>query len=434
VEGLEQGLRSVSADVEELAVAAAPRAVVERLLGARGLPKLVLRSVSAEAHCPTCAQPRTVLVDLELDGGRIRAGEDPEQACRRCGGALSYEGCRAFLRQAVQGPVLRPAEPPPQRLPTSLPPAAAPGRASTESAPAVVVTAPVSSGPGWFGVAAAAVAAASLAVLCLVTCAGLFGGLGRVAPPAPAAVVVPVAAPVPAATWSGGDELPPAWTEVPVTVGADAVLVVGHGGPSATDEEALAGARRQALVRLVTELSTAVAPPVRDAVASRVKGEPTGDAAARVADRFLKDLGSRATPERTDTSVRTRDGAHEAYARYRLDRATWDALVARSGATADLAGAQVATFFPLLAATLSSDADLWVVESARGPAARGGVNVGDLLLSANGQPLRALGDLEPQGEGLWESTPAGGALVLVLEANGAPRTVRLGRPKPPPTP
>ncbi|MCB9696749.1 MAG: FIST C-terminal domain-containing protein [Alphaproteobacteria bacterium] len=427
----EAGLRAIAGDVDAIRIDGAPRPVVERLLGARGLPAFELSSVVVDAHCDHCAQPRAVRVDLVADGDRIRAGGDPEVACKRCNQPLSFDATRTLLRMAVQGRTSAAPTPKPAAAvsaPATLAPAAAPPIAA---APPVVVS---QGGPGWMGVAAFSVLAATTAVLAAVVCMGAFGvferGGSEVSAPPPAPAPVAEAAP----TWTGGDVLPPAWTEVPVAVSAAQVLVVGHGGPAASDEEALAQAREAAVLSLVGQIRSDLASPARDAVDARIRTEPTGDAAARVVERYLRDQGARATPERSEATLRVKDGGHEAFAQYRLDREVYDAVVADYGATVDLAGATVARTHPSLAATLTSEADLWVVAVDRAPASRSGVLAGDLLLSVDGSPVHALDDLAPDGRSLWDRTAQGSSLVLVLEANGASREVKLSKPRPPPPP
>ena len=423
----EAGIRSLGREVSGIQVVGAPRMVLERLLGARALPAVDIRSVVVDAQCPTCSQPRAVRVDLVADREVIRTGGDPEVPCKRCGKPLNFDGSRTLLRMAVQG-----TSPP-------LGAAASTGTPTSLREPPPPSDSVAAGGLGGWrgGVAAFSALVALVVVLASLVCLGALGVVtfgSRPAPPVVAAAANPGVESGDSSTWSGGEVLPPSWTEVPVAVGADHVRVVGYGGPSASEAEALAAAREQAIARLVEQMRADLPPKVRDAVAARVRGTPTPADQAKIVERYLADQGSRATPERSEASMRVKDGAHEAYARYALERAVYDQVVADLGRTVDLAGMQVAPFFPSLVATVTSDADLWAVAVERGPAGRGGVLAGDLLRAVDGTGVHSLADLAPNGRSLWDAVAPGASFELVLEANGAERKVRVSRPKPIPTP
>ena len=425
----EAGLRSIAGDVELVRIEACPRMVLERLLGAKGLPKLDVASVLVEAHCAACAAARPAVVDLAAERANLLAGNDPSALCKRCNGALTFDQSRTLLRLAAQGD--GPAAPAP------VPAAAAPA-----SAPAPVPVAPAPSGGipmTTLALGGAVVALVAVIVMLGVVVTALVLKDNNPPPaPIPAVAAAPAVAPVgPAGAnpsgWSQASDLPPAWVERPIVVEADQVLVVGKSAIATSEEDALAGARQQAMARLIGQIQVDLrGSPVQAFLAARVRTEPSADEAARMVDRYLAQVGSVATPERVDATIRPKPGGFEAFARYKLTRSTYDEVVKTYATTSDFGGMTVARFFPGLVGTVNSDAEIVVIAVDRPPASRAGVIVGDLVREVGGMAVGTVPEFADAASGGWDRTEPGNSLPLVLEANGAPRTVKLSKPKPKP--
>ncbi|MCW5831802.1 MAG: hypothetical protein KIS78_05040 [Labilithrix sp.] len=177
-------------------------------------------------------------------------------------------------------------------------------------------------------------------------------------------------------------DLPPAWVERPFVIEGGDVLVVGRGELSATPEQAMGLARADAVVRMMRQVLQELAgSPAAEFLQERVR-DASSSANDAVAARYLKQLGTTASPERVDAALRKRESGVEGFARYKLSRETYQRVVASYRETASLQGMTVGRFFPLLETTMHSEGDLVVFSVARGrPALDQGVRPHVVLLT-----------------------------------------------------
>ncbi|KYF64850.1 hypothetical protein BE11_21315 [Sorangium cellulosum] len=158
---------------------------------------------------------------------------------------------------------------------------------------------------------------------------------------------------------------------------------------------------------------------------ARGGGERRAGMAEAEANRYLKQVGAFATPERVDARFQERDGAVAAVARYRMRKDSFDAAVQSYRRTVSALGLTAAPIFPLLEGELKTrgDAVVVAVEDA-GPAASAGVRVGDVVVAVDGRPLANFDALR-----YWlQSARKSGAVELTVESAGARRTVAIKRP------
>lgn len=233
------------------------------------------------------------------------------------------------------------------------------------------------------------------------------------------------------AGWAAPVDLPPGWVERPIAIEPDAVLVVGHSAPSASPEEALEGARRDATLRLIDQLHEDLAgTPVRAFLDKRVRRDAPG-AAEAIASRFAKQQGKALSFERVEVATRKLEQGMEVYARYKVTRAAYDALVAQYRATTKFRGLEVAQLFPLLETTLHAEGDLVVLGVDRRSAADlAGLREGDVIISVGTTVTPTVDAFRQTVLSAWADTPARGKLSLAIESSGAARTAVMFKPAP----
>ncbi|KYF91679.1 hypothetical protein BE17_32875 [Sorangium cellulosum] len=140
------------------------------------------------------------------------------------------------------------------------------------------------------------------------------------------------------------------------------------------------------------------------------------------ANRYLKQVGAFATPERVDARFQEREGAVLAIARYRMRKESFDAAVQSYRRTVSALGLTAAPIFPLLEGELKTSGDAVVVAvEDPGPAAAAGVRVGDVVVAINGRPLANFDALRYA----LQNTRGGGAVELTVESGGARRTIAI---------
>jgi hypothetical protein len=429
---LERALKRIAEDVDSVALIATPRWVAMRLLGASGLPRIDVWSLTADAHCPQCNAARTVSVEVADHAALLLRGDDPKMPCPRCGTALSFEPSRAVLRLITlhgrpgdrTAEIPRPKAPivgPPTLLETELgPPRPPPPPPPSESPRNLFAAAMVGGSTALFAVA----------VVLLVVTLSLAGWwvwikpaqeAANAQPPEVGAVLPPVSA------------VPPSWVENPVNLGSDSVRVVGHATASATQDAGLARARNDALAALVRQiLADLDDSPVQAFVSSRVLGTLGADDVERVAKRFLDQEGARA-PQRIDRFVRDTPFGMEVWGLYELPRATYDELLTSYGRTGEGLGMRVAPFFPLLQATVRASSEVVVLSVEANPAKKAKVLPGELVKSIDGEPVRSVDGFQALVK--ERMGKRGAAIEVELEMNGATRKLALPKTRSaPPTP
>ncbi|MBX3264992.1 MAG: hypothetical protein KF782_35295, partial [Labilithrix sp.] len=441
---LEQALSALGPEVSKIVLERAPAQVVELVAKSALATRASIASALVEAHCRTCAVLRSAVVSLREHGDALAAGGSPRVHCKRCNGELDIaadDRTIALLRAQLAAPQrAQPSTTPPTtaaELPASV------GGMSLGAPRAAVDVAAPAGGRRRSRSAAIAVAIATLGVLVVALGARELTrpspATSAAAPPAPSASEAPApaaareTAPEPPSTaWMQSVDLPPAWVERPFVIEGGDVLVVGRGELSATPEQAMGLARADAVVRMMRQVLQELAgSPAAEFLQERVR-DASSSANDAVAARYLKQLGTTASPERVDAALRKRESGVEGFARYKLSRETYQRVVASYRETASLQGMTVGRFFPLLETTMHSEGDLVVFSVARGrPALDQGVRPGDVVLSIGGRAVSAPDAFGRVSSEEWAATPARGTLSVEVESAGARRTVRFFKPAPP---
>ena len=208
------------------------------------------------------------------------------------------------------------------------------------------------------------------------------------------------------------------------------LLILGRSEKAPNAEAALAQARSEAIGRVLRQLQTDLAggPTHEFLVARQPKDDDVKKRMASVADRYLRQVGTFAQPDRGETVVRQREGGIEAFARYRLSRTAYAQALATYKGTATLQGMTVARVFPTLDAPGTSD--LVVIAVAKGrPADAAGIKVGDFVSTAAQKPISsvdAFGRLSDD----WNQLPPGQTLDVEIENSGGRSTAKLRKPYP----
>ncbi|MBX3263973.1 MAG: hypothetical protein KF782_30145, partial [Labilithrix sp.] len=172
-----------------------------------------------------------------------------------------------------------------------------------------------------------------------------------------------------------------------------AVTVQGSAG-----EADVARARSLAIVAAVGRLEQDVAPDVREAnAAAAPNAGPLG-----VDERFIRDVGAFASPERLAARVDQDGGERRLSTRYRISRDGWDRAVAFYGARRDAFGLTLTRALPT-----RRDGLVVVARAAAAAIPRGAV-----LVSLDGQP----GGAHDGFEVLSNAAPAGHEAVFVVGA------------------
>ncbi|XXX76368.1 protein kinase [Sorangium sp. So ce134] len=470
-QALELSLRALGGEVTSIQIEGCPVALLEHLAAAS--PSLGAAVVSAlvDGTCERCHAPRQTLLDVREAAQAALEDREPYMPCKRCNAPLSFLPLLPALKRL--GAALEPA-----RAPSGTPLPAATRRSAAGAAPAAAgapavgalgagapaagapasgaagARAPVSgaagapasrgpasassgvpssgaatarrrararaaaAGPGSRWAFAAVGASAALLVLSI---GYAYLGWGRPRPAAGAG-----AAPAASAGWRAAPpaEETPAWMQQPFAAEGDAIFVVGEGAGE-TREAALSVARADAISRLASNVVPALAGSQAYAfLEARGGGARRPGMAEAEADRYLKQVGAFATPERVDARFRERDGAVVAVARYRMRKESFDAAVQSYRRTVSALGLTAAPVFPLLEGALKTSGDAVVVAvDAGSPAEAGGVRVGDVVVAVNGRPLANFDALHYSLSNLQESA----AVELTVESGGARRTVAIKR-------
>ncbi|XXT19044.1 FIST N-terminal domain-containing protein [Sorangium sp. So ce429] len=454
----ESALRKLDGAVEAVRIEGCPRLLAERM-ASPSWPQLArVESAVVEGRCASCGATRTALVEVDRQADLLRSGHDPSVTCKRCNTPLTFDGSRSLLYLLGAHAARPPSAPPPALAPARSPqPAQPPQPAAPATAPSSAqpaVPAATSPQPG-AGASAAFIALLGVVALVAAGFAAFRGGGSPAAPPAasvapapPAASAAPASpaspatgarAPAPSASarasagWSSIDDLPPPWVERPFVIEGESVFVVGRGGPTASEADALAAARNNAIERLTSGLAVELASsPVAELLVVHPPAEARpaqrAEVVERIAGRFLAQVGSFATPERVDAIVRREGSGVVAFARYRLSRQSFDAAAASYRQTATFQGITVARFFPQLEASARTAGDLVVVAVERprqGPQAE--IVAGDVVLSVNERPVYSVEVFGKATADAWARTARGGTVTVQIESRGERRNVSFAK-------
>jgi hypothetical protein len=240
-------------------------------------------------------------------------------------------------------------------------------------------------------------------------------------------------APIASTAWMQSVDLPPAWIERPFVVEGSDVFIVGKGELSATPEQAMSQARNDAIVRMMKQVQSELGGSATAEFLSGRSREIDRSANEAIANRYVKQFGTTASPERVDAALRRRESGVEGFARYKIAKTTYQQVVGAYRETASLQGMIVGRFFPLLETTMHSDGDLVVFSVLRGRnAAEQGVRPGDIVLAISGRAVASPETFGKVSTEEWAATPARGTMSVDLESAGAKRTIRFYKPVPPP--
>ncbi|WP_437812171.1 protein kinase domain-containing protein [Sorangium sp. So ce1078] len=461
---LELSLRALGDEVTSIQIEGCPVALLEHLAAASPPLRAVVASALVDGACERCNAPRQALLDVREAAQAALEDREPYMPCKRCNAPLSFLPLRPALKRlgaALEPPRAPPRTPAPSAAAvrsaagTALAaaaaaagagaPAPASGAAGARAPASGAAGAPASRGPASGAPSSAAAtargrartraasaaggpgsrwafAAVGAAAALLVLSVGFaYLGWGRPRPAAGAG-----AAPAASPGWRAAppaEEMPP-WMQQPFAAEGDAIFVVGE-GTGETRETALSVARADAISRLASNVVPALAgSPAYGFLQARGGTARRAGMAEAEANRYLKQVGAFATPERVDARFQERDGAVMAVARYRMRKESFDAAVQSYRRTVSAFGLTAAPIFPLLEGELTTSGDAVVVAvDDRSPAASAGVRVGDVVVAVNGRPLANFDALRYWLLDVQESA----AVELTVESGGARRAVAIKR-------
>ncbi|MBS2013279.1 MAG: FIST C-terminal domain-containing protein [Deltaproteobacteria bacterium] len=417
-------------EVESVRLERCPQAVLEKF-AELGSPKRVsITSTVVAGFCASCNVQRPALLVPDQHAHALGAGIEPVLNCKRCNGALTLIDARVvvqFLARQRRRPSLAPrASTPAPAVVSSTAPAPVVSAPAVEPAPTLSVAPPpppaASSGRG-------ILAGAAILSLAVLVSAGFFAyarAKGNAAEPEAASPPKSAAAP----SWSPLADLPPPWVERPFVEENSMLLILGRSEKAPNAEAALAQARNEAIVRVLRQLQTEMAGgPTHEFFVSRQPADADiKKRTAAIAERYLRQVGTFAQPDRGETVVRQRDGGIEAFARYRLSRTAYAQALATYKNTVSVQGMTVARVFPTLDAP--GTADVVVIGVAKGrPAEAAGIKVGDFITTAAQRPvpsLEAFGRLSDD----WNQLAPGGSLDIEIENAAGKSTAKLRKPFP----
>lgn len=409
---LATGLGGLPAEVEACRLEGAPVGLLP-LLSVKD-PRLSITTALVDGFCATCNARRPTPLRVEEAKDSLAQGKAPFVVCKRCNGRITFDGLQAVLG-AVPVAKAPAARGPDATVVATREPTAAPAPAPTSSR----------------SVSPLALGVAAISLVAVVLVSVLVGRLsGSPAPTAVAPVPVapaampPAPAPTPAPT---AQVLPPAWSEVPFSEQGDDCFVVGR-ARGATEEQALAAARVDALVTVVKQLQARLAGTRVHEYLLANPVDVSGNVEPVVA-RLERQVGPLLAVQRTDAALSKKEGVVTGPVRYRLSRSSLDEAVRFYAATATAVGVTVARFFPTLEASVRTDAELVVISASRGLAWRAGLRDGDPLLTVDGRPVVTV---DAFSRLMRDATAPGATIGLGVESAGMRRTVRVTLPRPAP--
>lgn len=376
-----RALQALGADVTAIEILECPVTVLVALGDRRASERLRIASVAFAGRCVACAAARAGAVPMSAVTAAMTAGGAPLVGCRRCNAALDVREAASLLAAAFTPPA----------------PAAGDGAASASAAPADHLAPSSSAAPREDATPLRAPRpghARAIAIAIAVALGAATLALG-------AAVTLRAARVLRAPTTStaGGapaERAPPAEeATIEVTPEAVEIAVTVQGSAGEAD---VARARSLAIVAAVGRLEQDVAPDVREAnAAAAPNAGPLG-----VDERFIRDVGAFASPERLAARVDQDGGERRLSTRYRISRDGWDRAVAFYGARRDAFGLTLTRALPT-----RRDGLVVVARAAAAAIPRGAV-----LVSLDGQP----GGAHDGFEVLSNAAPAGHEAVFVVGA------------------
>lgn len=431
IENLVAALSTIKKDVVGTTIVRCPQAVLEKVAPLRDASRILVASALLDAHCVSCNLTRPALLSVDAHGDELSQGVVPRVTCKRCNGHLDIK--RPDLAKLV-------GKSPEAAVPAGKPRASVPPPSVRDSSPpSSIALRPLSASNPSITVKRGAPAPFALAAIGGVAALGIVGALAlsrggaestkSVASTTSAVVsAAPAASAAVVATAEVEPTAPPSWTERGVVVEAESVTLVGK-AKSGSPEEVITAARQDAIVRLLGEvLARLDGSSVQQFVKERARPD-VGAQSGTIAERYLAQLGSVATPERAE--VYQPKGGASAYVRFTLKRGAFAEVVKAYGDTATFQGVTVARFFPLLETALHASGDLVVIAVSKGKSGDyAGVRPGDVVLSYDGRGVRSAEAFGKVTTELWGALPFRGTAVLELENAGARRQVRFSKPAP----
>ncbi len=309
-----RAMKALGPEVTSAEIVECPLSVLAAL-GQRGestRPRVV--SVAFEGRCHACAAARTGVVAMSEVTAAATASRSPFVPCRRCNAGLDVKESFGMLATAFappSSPTLSYSTPASAQviatLPTPIDPAppSIPGSGSVGAIAArVAPSSGRSSLHAWVGLAVAGIAAVGLFAFAAI----------RMHAPVSAAADATLASSSPVTSSSTPDSIVLAHDEVAIMV-----TVVSEGGPNGSVDD-LAHARTRAVELVVQQIEAALPDEVRRANAAA----PLARSAAATEERFTRDVGSFASPDRVAVHVDTEAKPARLSARYRLERSAFD--------------------------------------------------------------------------------------------------------------
>ena len=416
-------------EVDSIRLERCPQPVLEKF-AELGAPKRVsIASTVVAGFCASCNVQRPALLVPDQHAHALGTGIEPVLNCKRCNGALSLVDARVVM-QFLQRQRLRPSLAPRGSTPAPAPVIVAPAAPSAPTGiePVVATSVAPPPAPAASGGGRGVLLGAAILSLAILFSAGFFAYARTRTSAEAESAPAPKSAPAP--SWSPLADLPPPWVERPFVEENNMLLILGRSEKAPNAEAALAQARSEAIGRVLRQLQTDLAggPTHEFLVARQPKDDDVKKRMASVADRYLRQVGTFAQPDRGETVVRQREGGIEAFARYRLSRTAYAQALATYKGTATLQGMTVARVFPTLDAPGTSD--LVVIAVAKGrPADAAGIKVGDFVSTAAQKPISsvdAFGRLSDD----WNQLPPGQTLDVEIENSGGRSTAKLRKPYP----
>ncbi|ACY14072.1 FIST N-terminal domain-containing protein [Haliangium ochraceum] len=396
--GLAGALFEALPQVEQAQLRGCPEGVIEVLL-TRGFPAgLTVESIALSGRCSGCKSGAVQVVSAtELAGNSA-----PYRVCRRCGETLEFDAAKRVSRGLGQlvnpGPQVKSWQ------------WALIGGASLLVVAMVALLAYRGLRPDADTAAVAAPNAADLS--------GVQGGAEE-----------PTLA---AASAGAATVIAPGWTERPIRIDDQQVLVVGmseiHSSADAALEQARQRATRILIERVAKELSRAASVQMLAQQAAPLRA----DADAVIEDVFQRQLGDIAGLERSEVFTDTGERGVLVHAQYRLGAEQYQRVVAYYRHAARWRGAEFAPLFPLVAAHQApTEATVQVTDVRRGSlASRRGLRIGDMIVSVETTPAFRVDDVAQALERAWSTPRPKGRFTVQVQSGAVARELSFPRTSP----
>jgi hypothetical protein len=424
-----QALRALDPEVRSLELLGVPSSVVVAL--AKLPERLSVASVVFDGECASCRNAHSPLVQLRALAEAHAKGGALNVSCRRCNGQLD---CVSWPRVAAVLFAGVPAGADAERVDSSKRSLTPPPSTSSPVAGASAPPASAAKQPrAWLVPALLGGALVVATAIGLAKRRGDGPSTSQAAAAAPSAVASGAAStaqrsPASASASSSGSaaaRTPPEWLSRGMEELAGETLIVGV-GTAPTEERALADARASAIRAFaLATLGRMAEGSAKKFVVDRVGGDGARarlEDAGAVAERWLRQVGTIATPVRVGSFVEVVAEGTRVSARYSLGREALDRATKGYEQLAVVGDVTVAPVFPLLESVIHTKGELVVVAvPARRGARPDGVGVGDVLLDVDGVPVPSVLALETARK----AAPKGAKLALGFESAGARTTIQV---------